>query len=108
VVAGLVGVLGPLGVGLAGRPGGRSAALRDDLAAMRVKDAQLAVVHQLLIDLVETKRLQVVAIADFLRSEDAPDVDRLRHLQVQERQQPLDVEAGIAALQQRVEESLDD
>ncbi|TYP89001.1 M48 family metalloprotease [Blastococcus xanthinilyticus] len=84
------------------------AALRDDLTGVRVQDAQLRAVHQQLIDLVETKRLQVLAIASFLSSEDMQHVDRLRALRAQEAQQTSDVEAGIAALLDRVEDSLDD
>jgi hypothetical protein len=74
----------------------------------QVRDPQLRGVHGQLIDLVATKRLQVVAVADFVRSGDDDDVDRLRALQEREREQTADLEAGITALLQRVEESLDD
>jgi hypothetical protein len=89
-------------------PAAELAALRDELSALQVRDAQLSGVHRHLIDLVETKRLQVVAIAEFFRSGDDGAVDRLRALQVQEQQQTVDLEAGIAALLERVEDSLDD
>ncbi|WP_369255250.1 hypothetical protein [Geodermatophilus amargosae] len=89
-------------------PAAELAALRDELAAMQVRDSQLSGVHGQLTDLVENKRLQVVAIAAFFRSGDEGEVDRLRGLRAQEHQQTVDLEAGIVALLERVEDSLDD